>query len=426
MERLMMRQNDVIVIGGGLAGLTAAAVAAKRGKKVMLLSLGAGTLTIGGGIVDIIGYTNKATVAVSTPKVGVLQVDADHPYKKIGLQSIEESIHFFKEVCEAEGYPYIGSIDEMQWIPTAAGTMKPTCLVPKTMDTTALKAASEVIVLGFKSLKDFFPELISKNLAKITGYSDKTYKVVMVDPDLDDGRDVTALDVARWLDTEDGIKACIEKMRAVIPPGSVVIIPPVLGTRPNYRIADAMQTILRCTFIETASLPPSITGLRLRTMMLSYIKKLGVRVVEQATVARSIIENGQCTAVVTEGVDRERTYYANSFILANGGFYGGGLIAEPEHVIEPIFNLPVAAPSDHELWANSTLFSNKPQPFAKIGLDVDEQMHPIDAEGNVVISNVFIAGRNLRGYDFCFEKSGNGVALASGYQAAMSVDEVKK
>lgn len=34
-------------------------------------------------------------------------------------------------------------------------------------------------------------------------------------------------------------------------------------------------------------------------------------------------------------------------------------------------------------------------------------MNPIDVDGNVVVSNVFIAGRNLRGYDFCFEKSGN-------------------
>jgi glycerol-3-phosphate dehydrogenase subunit B len=353
-------------------------------------------------------------------------VAPEHPYKKIGRPAIEESSRFFKELCEQEGYPYIGNLDEMQWIPTAAGTLKPTCLVPKTMNTAELKKASKVIVLGFESLKDFYPHLISKNLANIPGFTDKEYETVMIDPSLADGRDVTALDVARWLDTEEGLRDCTQKMRGVIKPGSVVIIPPVLGTSPDYRVAESLQNTLQCTFVETAAIPPSITGLRLQTMMRNYLRKLGVRIVEQALVAKSIVENGKCIAVITEGVDRERTYYANNFILANGGFYGGGLIAEPGNVVEPIFNLPVVAPADHELWANPALFSGEAQPFAKIGILVDEKMRPLDADNKVIINNVFVAGRNLCGYDFCFEKSGNGIAITSGYQAAMSVQGEKK
>lgn len=415
-----MRENDIIVIGGGLAGLTAAAAAAKRGKKVTLLSLGSGTLTIGGGIVDVIGYL-EGGIPAATPSAGLLQVAPEHPYTKIGRPAIEEAIQFFKEICEQENYPYMGNLDEMQWVPTAAGTLKPTCLIPRTMDTTELKKADRVVVLGFESLKDFYPGLIAKNFKNIPAFAQKEYEVVMIDPKLSEGRDVTALDIARWLDTEEGLADCIDKMRKVIQPGSVVIIPPVLGTRPNYVIAEKLEQALGCRFVETASVPPSITGLRLRTMLVKYLKKIGVRIVEQAIVAKSIVKDGVCEAIITEGVDRERTYYAKSFILANGGFYGGGLLAEPGKVIEPIFNLPVAAPEDHELWANYDLFSKETQPFAKLGLEVDEKMRPLDSDGKVIINNVFVAGRNLRGYDFCFEKSGNGVAIASGYQAAMSV-----
>ncbi len=415
-----MREYDIVVIGGGLAGLMAAAAATKRGKKVTLLSLGSGTLTIGGGIVDVMGYL-EGGIPAATPSAGLLQVGDGHPYKKIGRPAIEESIRFFKEICEQEGYSYIGNLDKTQWIPTAAGTLKPTCLVPKTMDTTELKKADKVTVLGFDALKDFYPSLIAKNFKKIPAFAQKEYEVVMVDPKLSEGRDVTALDVARWLDTEEGLASCIEKMRNVIDSGSVVIIPPVLGTRPDYAVKEKLEKALGCHFVETASVPPSITGLRLRTMLVRYLKKNGVRIVEQAIVAKSIVEDGKCVAVITEGVDRERTYHAKSFILANGGFYGGGLLAEPGKVIEPIFNLPVEAPTDHELWANYSLFSSEAQPFAKLGLDVDEKMRPLDADGKVLLNNVFVAGRNLRGYDFSFEKSGNGVAIASGYQAAMSV-----
>lgn len=415
-----MRENDVIVIGGGLAGLTAAAAAAKRGKKVMVLSLGAGTLTIGGGIVDVLGYLNDGT-PVSNPAANLQQLGAEHPYAKIGTPAVEDALKFFKEMCEAEGYPYLGDVNTTQWIPTAAGTLKPTCLVPQTMDTTELVNAKKVIIAGFENLKDFYPHLIAKNLKTLPGFEDKEYDTVMINPQLPEGRDVTSLDVARWLDTEAGRAACIAQMRKAIQPGSVVIIPPVLGTQPSYQVADALKKAIGCTFVETAAVPPSMTGYRLRLAVVNYLRKLGVKIVEQATVVRSIVENGKCVAVVTGNVDRERTYYAKSFVLANGGFYGGGFIAEPGKVIEPIFDLHVDAPEDHEQWANFHLFSDKEQPFAKFGVNVDDKLRPLDAAGKVVLSNVHIVGRNLRGYDFCFEKSGNGVAVASGYQAAMSL-----
>ncbi|MDF2569534.1 MAG: glycerol-3-phosphate dehydrogenase, anaerobic, subunit, partial [Sporomusa sp.] len=56
-----MRTSDVIVIGGGLAGLTAAIVAAGRGKDVTLMTSGAGTLAIGGGTIDVLGYLEDNT-----------------------------------------------------------------------------------------------------------------------------------------------------------------------------------------------------------------------------------------------------------------------------------------------------------------------------------------------------------------------------
>ena len=415
-----MRENDVIVIGGGLAGLTAAAVAAKRGKKVALLSLGAGTLTIGGGVVDILGYRNDGK-PYSNPTVGLAEVDNDHPYKKVGRQGVEDAVTFFMEMCEAEGYPYLGDLRQTQWIPTAAGTLKPSCLVPKTMDVAALKAADTIYVVGVECLKDYYPHLVVKNLQNIAAYSNKKFETVMVNPHFTDGRDVTTLDVARWMDTEAGRKEFIDQVKKSVKPGAALLIPPVLGTTPDYKAMEAVEKATGCRVVESVVVPPSITGLRLRTLMLSYLKKLGVKIIEQATVAKSIVENGKCVAVVTEGIDRERTYYAKSFILANGGFYGGGLLSEPGKAIEPIFNLHIETPKNHEEWANFQLFSNEKQPFAKMGVAVDEKMRPLDANGSVALENVFVAGRNLRGYDFCFEKSGNGVAIASGYQAAMSV-----
>ncbi|MEN6411405.1 MAG: anaerobic glycerol-3-phosphate dehydrogenase subunit GlpB [Veillonellales bacterium] len=414
-----MRESDVIVIGSGFAGLIAAAAADKRGKKVTVLSKGVGTLTIGGGTIDLLGYGNDGR-PLANPAAGLAAIEPAHPYKKIGSPAIYAAIKFFLAICESAGYPYLGRLEEMKWIPTAAGTLKPTCLVPKTMDTTCLKSAHTVYAAGFQGLKDYYPHLVAKNLSKLPGY-DKNYEIVMVNPHFTDGRDVSALDVARWLDTGTGRKECIRQLVKKVKAGAVILMPPVLGTSPDYQVLEEMETALDCRLVETVAIPPSVTGFRLRSMMLNYLKTAGVRIIEQVSVARAIMEKGKCLGVVTQNIDRERTYYAKNFILANGGFYGGGLRAEPGQAIEPIFNLPVEAPAKQEEWGNRQLFSPEKQSFAKIGITVDNKMRPLAPNGSIAIENIFIAGRNLRGYDFCFEKSGNGVALASGYQAAMSV-----
>ena len=51
-----MIRSDVVVIGGGFAGLTAALAAAKRGQTVTLLTYGEGTLPLNSGVIDVFGF----------------------------------------------------------------------------------------------------------------------------------------------------------------------------------------------------------------------------------------------------------------------------------------------------------------------------------------------------------------------------------
>jgi glycerol-3-phosphate dehydrogenase subunit B len=95
-------------------------------------------------------------------------------------------------------------------------------------------------------------------------------------------------------------------------------------------------------------------------------------------------------------------------------------VAEVGRVTEPIFNLPVSVPDDREKWSEPALLAPGGQPFARFGLAVDGTLRPVDGDGNLLLENVFIAGCNLAGYDYCSEKSGNGVAVVSGYHAGMS------
>ena len=412
-------KSDVIVIGSGMAGLIAAAAAAQRGKKTTLLSKGAGTLVIGGGIVDILGYT-EAGKAILSPGAAVEQAQEAHPYAKLGLENVKQAAKFLQEICEQEGYAYVGDLEHNQWVPTAAGTLKPTCLVPRTMDASRLCEAEEIVVVGLKGLKDYPTELISKGLERLFGANAKVTQVEIA-LSVEDGRDVTALDMARWLDSKAGLEECAVKLRQVVKSGATLIMPPVLGTKPSYYAFETLQEATGCHIIETSSMPPAVTGLRLRKALLAYAKRQGVTIVDNAEVVRADVKNGRCTAIYTQGFGREHGYEAAQVIVATGGLYGGGLVAEPNVIQERIFGLPVGAPEQSEFWGIQELFSPGGQPFAKFGVAVDDTLRPVDAAGTVLLENVRFAGRNLAGYDFSYEKSGNGVALASGYCAGMTV-----
>jgi len=412
-----MKENDVIVIGGGLAGIFAAITAARRGRQVLLVTKGVGAIAIGGGTIDMLGY-DAAGVPVRSPWEAMTEMEPTHPYTLIGRQTVERAAQEFLSLCAAEGYPYMGSLQENQWIPTALGRVKPSCLVPMTMNATHLKAAEEVAVVAVDGLKDYSARIIADGLAGCPGYR-KKYSIVTLKTGIEDGRDLSALDVARWLDTEKGQVSCFNQLSKSVGPHSVILLPPVLGTRPDYELFHKIEQATQCRVIEIVGLPPAVTGYRLRKLLVKCMTKLNVRMIEQSNVVRATIANKRCSEIVTGNLDRERSYRAQSFILASGGLFGGGLQALPGQVLESIFHLPVHVPTETDRWSNEHLFFTSGQPFAKFGVRVDAKLRPVDEAGDVLLENVFVAGKTLAGYDYCYEKSGNGVALATAFRAGL-------
>ena len=144
-----MSKSDVVVIGNGVAGLMAALVSADEGKKVTLLSYGAGTFPLNSGVIDILGY-DDAGKAVDSPIEGIGKLAENHPYKKIGVAAIQDSVEFFKRTVAGEGFPYTGSIKEQQWLVTSVGTLKPTCLLPESLEASDCFKAHEIVIVGVK------------------------------------------------------------------------------------------------------------------------------------------------------------------------------------------------------------------------------------------------------------------------------------
>ena len=413
-----MNNSDVIVIGSGFAGLMAALVSAEQKKKVTVLTYGSGTFPLNSGLIDVMGYGVDGKV-VESPAAAYDALPSAHPYKKIGQKSLEKAIDFFLDFSKKAGYAYTGSLDKQQWVITAVGTMKPSCLVPVSMRGQVCFDKQEIVLVGVKDLKDYYVDLVENTIKDWVG-KDKKYTVVTLDTKITGGRDLTTLDVARWMDSEKGYADCLSQLKPYAGSNTAIVVPQILGTNGDV-VYKKLVSDLGCDVVETTGMPPSTNGLRFRDMLLQALRQRGVTVIDNIKVTKAVCEGQTCKAVMAGSEVREREYKADRFILATGGFYSGGItMRDFGETNEVVFGLPVEADCVEERWVNEQLFSSQKQTFAKAGVRTDASLRAVDEAGNCVLENVYVVGRDLSGYDFCFEHSGNGVALSSAYKAAMA------
>ena len=395
-----MKTFDIIIIGGGLAGLMAAATAAYRGQRVALITYGSGSLPLASGAIDFGSLEN---------------LPAHHPYKKIGLKACDAAAKFFCDVAASDSLPYNGKLSAQLPIVTAVGTLKYSALVPESMDATNLFNKKKIYVASIKGLKDFYAAMLVDNLKKY--FPDKIFEIVKIDLNLLGGRDITCMDAAQILTGNEQILADgLKNLNAT--EDDAIIIPPILGLEGSNSRAE-IKPQCRAEIFETTCLPPSPPGIRLQRAFIKYLQKSGVKIFENSKVVRGVVVGKKITGVVVENVVREKVFPARKVILATGGFYSGGItMRDFDNPREPIFDLPVFFPTGAENWSNAQLFSDKPQGFSMTGILTNDNLNPVDESGKVLFENLHVVGANLGGADFIFERSAGGVAISSAYKGA--------
>lgn len=408
-----MNKSDVIVIGGGLAGLTAANVATAQGKKVTVITYGSGSLPLFSGAFDFFGRDDDGEF-VASPIKGIENLPESHPYKKIGVKYIKDAIEFLTKLTAKYNLTYVGNLEKQIPVVTAAGTLKYSCLVPKSMDASNLSKAKKIFVVAVKGLKDFYSEMIAENLKK---FLNKDIQAVEIDLGFLGGRDITSLDGAQFL--EDGATAqnLVAQLKNFgIGNDTAFILPPILGSDGNA-VYEKVKSQVGAEIIETTCLPPSPPGMRLQKVLIQSLRDSGVKIFENTQVLRACKEQNKISGVVVQTAVREKIYRADKIILATGGFYSGGITMKNfEQPKEVIFNLPVYFPAGEKNWSNKDLFSDSPQGFSTTGVLVNENLSPSEVNG---FENVRVVGNTLGGSDFIFERSAGGIALSSAYKAAM-------
>jgi len=411
----MAIREDVLVVGGGLAGATAALAAAETGATVRLVSAAESTLRHASGVVDVLGYPpgRDPNRPVATPFESVADLPPTHPYSLVGADAIRDGLALFDR---AVGDRYRGGhTDRNALVPTQTGTVKPTARYPTTVAPGLAGAGGDVLLVGFETLLDFDAPLAASHLDRV--YDADVRGVTLQSPsafdaDADATRFARALDADEPLDGTPAREALAAAVDRHLDGADRVGLPAILGREDAPAVRATLQSRLGVDVFEVPGGPPSLLGLRLDDRLTEALDAAGVRITTGRRAVGHEAEEGRVTAALVDHAGSTVPYHAAEFVLATGGLVGGGVEADRDGVREPVFDCRVPHPDDRYDWFEDEPFGE--HAFARFGVVPDRHLRPTEADGDPTYENLRAAGAVVGGADVAAEKSASGVSLATG------------
>lgn len=431
---------DIIVIGAGVTGMMAGITAARLGARTLVVAKGVGSTALTAGTIDILG-TPYIPAAITPGSVDSQSIPASenrpsslpaaiqalcqrqpqHPYALTGQESLQAGIELFRETCAQIGLHYTGSMDENLWLPTALGAIRPTALAPTSQEAGRIDRPAPYLIVGFHQLKDFYPQYLADNLNRTSGHPARG--VYLEIPAIAARNDWFTSYLAQLFDDPALRYAVARQVRSHLLPGERVGFPAVLGqqtSQPEMPWLD-LQHLLGVPVFEIPTVPPSVPGWRMFEALKAGLRAAGGQLIVGSQVVAGSVAGQKVLDVKLQTAARLLTLEAGAFILAAGGFYGGGLRSYWDGKLEePLFGLPVTTPGAAHITDWHRPVYGAAHPAQEFGLATNAHLQPLDAQQAPAFENLFAAGAMLAHWNPWREKSGDGVTIATGYQAAIS------
>jgi glycerol-3-phosphate dehydrogenase subunit B len=395
---MSVTEYDVIILGAGVAGLTAGAFLAGRGFKVALVTSGEPTACLSTGCIDVCSRDHN-------PLTGIKELPPQHPFHLVPEKTIRESLNNFQAAMMDMGIPYAGALEENRLVLSALGTFKTSCLVPSTMKAAPQDTKDSIHIISFSGLKDFYPSYIISRR--------KNTKFSVYDAGVS-----STMGIASYFEEKEFLESFIVWLKGQNIYEDKIAFPAVLGLDSAAEIVKTIATSMGKPVFEIPTIPPSMPGRRLFNALKDYFRKKGGNIywgwpVIGVEKSGKIIE-----AVITASKGRPNSINGKAFILATGSFVGGGLVAGRETITENIFNLPVHVPGPRDTWFDNDYFSFN-HGIGRAGIIVDSSLRPAGTPWE----NIFVCGGILADTEILKNGCGHGLALATAHVAAKSCME---
>jgi anaerobic glycerol-3-phosphate dehydrogenase len=376
-----MQRVDVLVIGGGAAGVGAALAAVAAGARTLLVRAGPGASALCAG-----GWTSAPPAPVAAALAAA------------GLPLVE---------CGTVLPHPDGRLLECAFAPAAHA---PAALPP---------ARPPVLVCGVAGLPGFHAPALAALWGAAAGLpQDACVAVTLRLPDTPPAG-WSPVSLAAVLEREPELLAG-PLAAAVRDHGATqVIVPAVLGIDGHEATYGAVRAAAGVALGEALAAAPSVPGWRLDRALLRALESAGVPVLA-GRVSGHEAAGGLLREVAIMAQARTVVQPA-AVVLATGKFAGGG-IAAARRFAESALDLPVAVErlgrtftDPSESLALTDPVRTEPQPVLAAGLLTDGDGHPVTLSGDVVFRNVFVAGSLRAGVETA--ALGLGAAAADGWQA---------
>ncbi|MFQ2672251.1 glycerol-3-phosphate dehydrogenase subunit GlpB [Aeromonas caviae] len=415
---------DSIVIGGGMAGLSAALRLAEAGQKTLLMASGQSALHFSSGSVDLLESDGDPRAALPA----FMAAHPDHPYSKVGMQNIEGSLADLQRHCAEEGLPLMHQEHNHQRL-TPIGTLKATWLSPDTCACVTDAPAPDAILLAtLEGFRDFHPALAAANLATHARFTHSRILTGEIRlPQLAqfsrNPHEFRSADIARLFDKQgpgqqdllaDLAREISRMVQGCGVPGCRhIVLPACLSLGLVGPRLSELERRTGCTIKEVATMPPSLIGMRMQEALKRRFMALGGTFLTSERVLGASYDGDKVIGVHSQHGE-DQLFEADHFVLASGSFFSRGLESRLGGIREPIFDADVLSLAERDAWAGRRLFDH--HPFMGFGVKTDERLRVL--RGGRPLTNLYGAGSVLAHYDPIKEGSGSGVAVATGWQAA--------
>jgi glycerol-3-phosphate dehydrogenase subunit B len=379
----MAAVTNVVVVGGGIAGVSAALAAADAGARVILVRRGPGAtaLTGGGwiseppaGLQDALVRAGHALAACSGP--------LPHPDGSLAAHAVAAVSHTRAYLTTDDALPaLVCGI-------AGLGAFRPRALARLWSDAAGLSAdgvAAATLTLDGTPAAGWSPASLARHIAGRPAHLGEA--------------------IARAVRAHGASRA---------------IVPAVLGLDDHGSVLDAVTRAAGVPVGEALGHAPSLPGWRLDRALLRVLEAAGIELVAGRVIAQTSGDNA-VTAVTVERDAGQSIIRADGFVLATGKFIGGGIRAESAFA-DTAFACDVGIErftrtidDAHAALLLTDPVRTEPQPLLGMGVRATETGLPLLASGDVAFNNVFVAGSLRAGTETAV--LGLGAAAHDGWNA---------
>ena len=398
---------DTVIIGGGLSGLTCGIALAKRGKRVAIVASGQSTLMFNGGSMELLG--NIDGKAVTSPLDAIATLPHDHPYSKIGADRIASLADRAKQLLLDTGINMEGNAAANHWRITPMGVAKPAWLTLN--DHLRIDDLSQLPAkrLALMCIRGYFDQ---PNAMLAQGLRDLGFEVDLIEFTTDDitalrrsPSEMRATSLAKHLVSNNALQRVAEQINSLATEADIVLLPSVLGHNDDFEV-QTLSSMVKKPLRLVATLPPAVTGMRMIAQLRHYFRMLGGNYLMGDSAVSGTFDGDRLAAIRTAKLD-DMPLKADQFALASGSFISRGLVADYEHIYEPVLGVDVDADSDPDRW--TTFGVLQPQAYSRFGVSTDDQLRCL--KQGKTITNLHAIGSILSGHDAIKMGDGTGVSM---------------